>query len=338
MSGTKTLAMVALLLLVALLVFLLGPRVPIDTRTEPVALPADLEAWLAAREAAVPNLMPGAEKTIRWAGAPGERTALAVVYLHGFSDSRQSLSPVPETLARRLGANFFATRLTGHGRDGAAMAEASVNDWLQDGLEALAIGERLGERVILMGLSTGGTLATWLAATQDDAPLAAVLLVSPNYGPADARARILTWPWGGQIARLVEGEERVVPVLDADHERIWQHRYPTRALLPMMGLVQLLARTDLAASEVPTLMVYSPDDQVVDVAAIERIFGRLEAPKAKVAFTASTSANQHVLAGDAMSPAANAPLLEVLLAFLAEQNLAPAPADQATGSSPASSR
>ena len=39
--------------------------------------------------------------------------------------------------------------------------------------------DRLGERVVVVGCSTGGTLATWLAASGAD--LAALVLISPNY-------------------------------------------------------------------------------------------------------------------------------------------------------------
>ncbi len=59
------------------------------------------------------------------------------------------MEPVISHLGADLGANVFFTRLAGHGRDGAAMAEATVEDWLADAVEALAVGARLGDRVVL---------------------------------------------------------------------------------------------------------------------------------------------------------------------------------------------
>ena len=63
--------------------------------------------------------------------ADRRQTELALVYLHGFSASRQETAPLSEDLARQLGANLFVTRLSGHGRSPQAMGEPSVRDWLQ---------------------------------------------------------------------------------------------------------------------------------------------------------------------------------------------------------------
>ena len=59
---------------------------------------------------------------------------------------------------------FILTRLNGHGRDGDALADAALGDWLNDVSEAMAIGEQLGKKIILVSVSTGGTLSTWAAA------------------------------------------------------------------------------------------------------------------------------------------------------------------------------
>jgi len=139
-----------------------GPTEPAVLRAPAPDLPplAELDGWLAAREAAVPDLRPDAARRIVWADAAGARTDWAVVYLHGFSASGEEIRPVPDAVAAALGANLFFARLSGHGRDGAAMAEASVADWMADTAEALAIGRALGERVLVIGTSTGAALAT----------------------------------------------------------------------------------------------------------------------------------------------------------------------------------
>jgi hypothetical protein len=86
---------------------------------------------------------------------------------------------------------------------------------------------------MVVGTSTGATLATWLAHREAttaaergeglasagetdlasarltlDGELAALVLLSPNFALRDRRARVLTWPWGRQIARLVQGRYR----------------------------------------------------------------------------------------------------------------------------------
>ena len=119
----------------------------------------DLETWLATREAAVGGIRDGCEKQVVWADGP-KKTPLTLVYIHGFSATGAEVRPLPDMVAKALGANLFFTRLTGHGQDGAAMGRARLPDWEVDVEEALAIGQHIGDEIIIMGCSTGCTLLT----------------------------------------------------------------------------------------------------------------------------------------------------------------------------------
>jgi len=144
----------------------LGPLPDGRIDAHPPALPEDLDAWLAQTEARYPDLIEGTEKRIVRAPHPGAgRRPFSLVYLHGFSASRQEASPLVESLGAQLGADAFFTRIAGHGRSDAAMGEPTLSDWVASGLEAVAVGARLGERTILVGTSTGATLALWLSAS-----------------------------------------------------------------------------------------------------------------------------------------------------------------------------
>ena len=93
------------------------------------------------------DIRPGLQKEIVWADpATKAKTPLAIVYIHGFSASKGEVRPLPDKVAAALGANLFYTRLTGHGQDGAAMANGSVNAWINDYAEAIAIGRAIGDR------------------------------------------------------------------------------------------------------------------------------------------------------------------------------------------------
>ncbi|MDP6967683.1 MAG: alpha/beta fold hydrolase, partial [Gammaproteobacteria bacterium] len=118
----------------------------------------DLDQILATAEANIRALRPATAKTIIWADKPGTKTTTSIVYVHGFSASRNEIRPVPDLLAKALGANLFFTRLRGHGQDGQALADASYKEWLADTIAAINIGHTLGDKVILMGCSTGCTL------------------------------------------------------------------------------------------------------------------------------------------------------------------------------------
>ncbi len=151
--------------------------------------PQAVEPWLLTRDAREPGVRPGTERQVRWASGQAARTPLALVYLHGYSATRQEVSPLTEELAAALGANLYLTRLSGHGRDGEAMREATAEALREDAREALAIGKAIGDRVVLVSTSTGGTLSTWLAAGNPDPSLAALVLISPNFA---ARSRALS--------------------------------------------------------------------------------------------------------------------------------------------------
>lgn len=316
------------------LLFLLGPRIDmtstvVDRRLPPLA--ADLDRYLADQESRFDDITPGTEKKVVWHDGPGEKTPLAVVYLHGFSATRQETAPLADEIAAELGANLFYTRFRGHGRSGTAMGEATVQAWVSDTWEAYRIGRLLGERVIIMGTSTGGTAAAWLAANlseqttrqQDKGALAAMVLLSPNFGPADPAAAILTWPWGGSIAELVLGTERSWEPQNDLHRQYWSTSYPTAAVLPMMGLVRLVQRSDLSGVSVPTLTLYSPDDQVVNPEQIVRTHRRIgtAVPEARSRINAIPDAedlSSHVLAGEILAPNDTARIRTRILDFLEE--------------------
>ncbi|TIM18210.1 MAG: alpha/beta hydrolase, partial [Mesorhizobium sp.] len=139
--GRRIVLAVLGLAVILVLAFMLGPRVQADTtiRFDPSVIGDDPQAYLARNEAAVPGIYDGLEKEIIWANPMVHaRTPLAIVYIHGFSASKGEVRPLPDEVADELDANLYYTRLTGHGQGGAAMAEGSVNAWINDYEEALA--------------------------------------------------------------------------------------------------------------------------------------------------------------------------------------------------------
>jgi esterase/lipase len=286
-----------------IMLFFLGPTAKIDPRVKQVILPEDLDHYLQQTEARFSDIVPGAEKTIIWANAAKTRTPLSIVYLHGYSATRQETAPLSDQIAARLGANLLYTRLTGHGRSGSALAEASVHDWLNDAAEALAIGARLGEKVIVIGTSTGGTLATWLAQQPHTEAVLAYVLISPNYGPKEVMSGLLTWPWGEQLAALVVGPEFSWTPANEQQARYWTCRYPSKALVTMMALVKFVRESRLENIRTPTLVIYSPHDAVINVQKVEQAYARIGSHIKEITpITHHVNDLNHVLAGDILAP------------------------------------
>jgi esterase/lipase len=296
---------------------LLGPSMA-TTRPLPPQDIAALADWLQASEAGVPDLKPGNAKGIVWAGEAGQRTPWAVVYLHGFSASRMETAPLADTVASQLGANVFYTRLSGHGRaDPQAMGEATVQDWMADTLEAVRIGQTLGERVLVIGCSTGGTLATWLGTSADASRVNAYIFVSPNFGPKDRRADIVNMPWGQKISLLVQGSTRSSPAESAQEAQAWTSSYPTKAIFPMMALVKSVRDSDLSLFQTPLLVLYSERDETVEPTETLAAFTRIgSARKSIEPIDYSKSKGQHVLAGAIKDPAAVAPMANTMVQWV----------------------
>ncbi len=299
-----------------------GPRPDTTPQPQSVQIGDDVDAYLAAAERDVRELRDGVAKRVVWLREPGRRTALSLVYLHGFSATSRETAPLADTIAARLGANLFYTRLKGHGRDGDALGEARPTDWYNDVSEAVAIGERIGERVVVIGNSTGATLAIWWLGsevTPDSlrARIAALIFISPNFGPADRRSRVGTWPWGTELARLMVGSHWEWTPRNEQQAQYWVTRYPVEALVSMMAIVDAAEEIDPETITEPVMVVFSERDQVVDVTKIRPWFDRSGSKDKKILEIGKVGdPSAHILAGDILSPESTSLLADQITDFL----------------------
>jgi pimeloyl-ACP methyl ester carboxylesterase len=292
--------------------------VPIST-THPIPeRPDQLDNYLHIRESRFSNIRENCEKKIVWHGKEKAKTALAVVYIHGFSASRMETWPLCNRLAASLGANLFYTRLSGHGQDGAALGAARVEDWLIDGLEAVIIGSRLATKIILVGTSTGATLATWLAAQPSVAPLIeSLILISPNFFPKNPLAAAALCPLTFRLLERFFGGWRSFSVVNAAQARYWTIRYPLRAIATMMQLVRRAWQVDLKNAAMPVLMMVNPWDRVINVSlAVIRYLAFPACAKRLALFTGNKDPGRHVLAGEILAPEGTGKVLALIQAFL----------------------
>ena len=295
-----------LILLILGLIYFLGPRpkdpvYALDLPAVPTGLTA-LETFIHDQEA-THRLKPDNQARIVWADSARKKTAYAIVYLHGFSASQGEGDPTDLDIAKRYGCNLYLSRLAEHGIDTPdAMINLTADNYWTSAQQALAIGEQLGTKVILMGTSTGGTLALQLAAAYPD-KVAALVLLSPNIAINDPNAWLLNDHWGLQIARLVSGGKYIDVKEDYGplYRQYWYPKYRLEAAVALEELLEttMNAKTFGQVHQPVGLFYYFKDkihqDSTVKVSAELSMFDELATPAALKYKEAIPEAGTHVI-------------------------------------------
>jgi len=311
---------VLLLIIAFAALYLFGPREPVETtlRFQPSQLGDDLDAYLAKSEAQDTAVLPHATKEIIWAYPNSKaKTPLALVYIHGFSATKGEIRPVPDMAAQALGANLFYTRLEGHGAGSDAMAQSTVQDWIDDTAEAIEIGKRIGEKVIVIGVSTGAPLAT-IAALHPDLKdkIAGFILVSPNFKIQNAASPLLTLPYARNWVHVIGGAERSFETSNDLHAKYWTSTYPTIAVLPMAAMVKHSRSLVFENINKPALFIYSEADTVVDNNVSKQVMDRWGGDTQLHLVVDADDKHNHVIAGDALSPNKTDEVAEIITQWL----------------------
>jgi len=318
---------------------LLAPQVHTDTTItfDPGSIGPDPEAYLSCNEARLPDIRPGLEKEIVWHD-PTRRhgTPLAIVYVHGLAASKEETRPVTDEVAAAVGANIFYTRLTGHGRPAAALLDATVNHWINDVAEAIEIGRRIGERVLVVAMSTGAALAAWMAL---DSPigcdLAGLVLIAPNFKPASPLTTLVNTWVGGEFLRLMQRRRLAVITGNTQLDHAWTKPVPIPAVLCALAASHLIYRVDVARAAVPTLFIYSRLDRVVFPKQTDRLFAAWGGDKERFLVTGSRNPTQHVIAGRLRSPETTDVVIATIVDWLQRRGLgAQAVLEKATARTP----
>jgi len=286
-----------------------NPADPIYTNDLPVLSdsPQQLEMYVAEQEKKHP-IKPDNQARIVWNNDSLKNTTeYALVYLHGFSASQEEGNPVHRNLAKTFGCNLYLARLAEHGIDTSdALLNYTAEGLWQTAKEAYAIGKKLGKKVILMGTSTGGTVALQLAAAFPE--IAGIILYSPNIAINDPNAWLLNNPWGLQIARLVKGSNfNIAGQDDSTYKKYWNHTYRLEATVQLQELLETtMVPATFGAVRQPVLALYyfkdeSNQDKVVKVSAIQKMMQELGTPDSLKRSVAMANAGNHVLASPIVS-------------------------------------
>lgn len=285
----KRIAYIALVVVViASIAFMLGPKPPephLDPIPTSVSIPLDsLDGWLAYRESGFKTLKPGNEARIEWFNNSVSVTEYAVVYLHGFTASGEEGNPVHRAFAKRYGCNLYLPRLRGHGLDTTEpLIDLTPENYLESAKEAIAVGKKIGKKVILMCTSTGGTLGIYLAA--HDPEVDVLICYSPNIDIFDPTSQVLTKPWGVQLARLIMGSDYRQYEAPAEFKKYWQTKYRLEGLVAVRQLIDFTMNEETFSQVKQPIFVggYFKDaaaqDSVVSIEAMREMMPQLGTPE-----------------------------------------------------------
>lgn len=306
----KKLLFIALPIVLLVIAYFSGPKpsVPEFSKEIPVvpADPSGLEEYISQHESKH-HLKPGNEAQIVWADSSKKKTEYAVVYLHGFSASQMEGDPIHRRFAKEFGCNLFLARLADHGVDTTEMLlQFTADRFWESAKEALAIGKVIGDKVILISTSTGGTVALMLAAEYPERVYALINL-SPNIAINDPAAFLLNDPWGLQIARMVMGGKYREWVASEDRAKYWNNKYRLESLTQLESLVESsMNKETFSKVNQPCLTLYyfkneKEQDPEVKVSAMLEMNKLIATPDSLKVAVPIPNAGSHVLGSPLVS-------------------------------------
>jgi pimeloyl-ACP methyl ester carboxylesterase len=284
---------------VLVLVYISGPKLPfqeLNNRLPSIHLQtSEVEAFVREKESKL-KIKPDNESRIIWASdSLKSKTSYCLLYLHGFAACWFEGNPVNLDFAKRYGMNLYAPLLASHGIDTTeALADMTPSRLYDSAKEALVIAHFLGQKVILMGTSTGCTLGLKLASEFPEL-INGLILLSPNIELAEPLAIIGPRPWGLQLGRFVfKGKYRITNQdfsSEDCHYWICKQRLEAGIYLQQLLEATMNKRTYSKVCK-PLFMAYYFKDQehqdmTVKVSAMLKMYNQLGTPenlKQKIAF------------------------------------------------------
>ena len=216
-----------------------------------------------------PAVLPGAEAWSHHALDATDGRAPGALVLHGFTGNPSSMRGLAETLAAE-GLHVELPRLPGHGTTIDDMLTTGWSDWtaaVETAYERLAARS---DKVVVAGLSMGGSLALWTAFQHPE--VAGLVLVNPATEPQPPEVMAM-------LADMLAAGTEVAPgigsdIADPDVSESAYEGSPLRPLTSFIvdGLAPMAER--YGELTMPLLLFTSREDHVVDPSQSEHLAER----------------------------------------------------------------
>ncbi|MCI4669797.1 MAG: alpha/beta hydrolase [Bacteroidia bacterium] len=294
------------LILLGVGIYYMGPKPKYETVN--AYLPSlevgldSLDEYIAKEEALVPNIKPNNEAYVVWADS-FRKTPYVFLYLHGFSASPAEGDPLHKDLAKRYGSNLYVPRLEGHGIDDKeSFGELTPMNYMNSAKKAIATARLLGDTLILISCSTGGTLSAYLAAEHPEL-VHALVMYSPNFSVANPFMPLVTGPWGKEILTSVVGSEyRDIPGFAGKEEaKYWTSTYRIEGLMAVQALIDQTSTKEVFNKiDIPYYIGYwykneEEKDNTISIDAIKYFDKHTKTPKERKRVETFPNVGAHVM-------------------------------------------
>jgi len=232
----------------------------------------------------------------------GVRTPRVDILLHGFTDSPNQFAELADSLFQG-GDNVYVPRLPHHGErsgDARALAELTAVQLRRTADSAVDVAAALGDTVVVVGLSVGGTMAAWIG--QHRREVRRVVMIAPAFEAGRVPSRLDSY-----LINLTERLPNVTRRAAPDTAR--PDRTPGFATHALAEVLRLGAAVHSEAERKPPksaefVLLLNDRDRTVKSAAALRLARAWEAHGARVSvyvFPASLGLPHNVLDGRGMS-------------------------------------
>lgn len=265
----------------------------------------DLDSMIFENESRIMDLKPDNQARIVWADSTKAKTKYAIVYLHGFSASQEEGNPIHRDVAKEFGFNLYLSRLYDHGRDDKnSFKSNSPQKLLDSAKEALEIGKMIGDSIILMSCSTGGTLSVMLA---NEPLISSFIMYSPNFDLYDKSSYLITKPWGEDVLDLVMKGKYNHVNYDSMGRAYWNPDYHTDGLIALRWILDnYMTEANFEKIKKPVFIGYyykdeDHKDEVVSISAMKNFMEIINTPNSKKSLIAFPNTGTHVISSQVMS-------------------------------------